>query len=379
LSNLLTDLVKLRRELHQHPELSGKEERTAKRIKNFVEQFKPDKTIEGVGGTGLIFLFNSEGPGPTVVIRSELDALPIQEVNELTYKSTIDGISHKCGHDGHMVMVAGLASFLNKKKPKSGRVILLFQPAEETGEGAERVIVESVFKTYKPDYFFALHNLPGYPANQIVMKKGIFSSASKGLIVRLEGKTSHAAEPENGTSPALATAKIIEKWHSLSNKSLPLSDFAIVTVVHAQLGEKSFGVSPGKAHIMATLRAYSDSDLEKLEQEAVNYANQMAEEYDLKITSEETEVFAATVNSDLCQDAIANAVDDNGFEFIMKEEPFRWSEDFGLFTQNYQGAMFGLGAGLDCPDLHNPDYDFPDDITETGLKMFQSIINQIVN
>ncbi len=379
MSDILDELIKFRQELHQHPELSGEEKNTAKRIKAFVTQHAPDEAIEGVGGAGLLFVYNGKVPGPTVVIRSELDALPIQEVNEMAYRSKVAGISHKCGHDGHMAMVSGLASYLNKNRPQSGKVILLFQPAEETGEGAERMINDPVFEKFDCDYFFALHNLPGYPTNQIVMREGTFASASQGLIVRLEGKTSHAAEPENGNSPALAMAKIVEKWHSLSNKSLTLSDFAIVTVVHAQLGTKAFGVSPGHAHIMATLRAYKDDDLTILTEEASDFAKQTAENYGLKITFEKTEIFAATTNSEKCQKIIADAAEKNDFDSVVRTEPFRWSEDFGLFTKKYEGAMFGLGAGVDCPDLHNPDYDFPDQIIPIGLKMFESIIDQIVN
>ncbi|HNP17637.1 MAG TPA: amidohydrolase [Fulvivirga sp.] len=379
MSDNLEELIKLRQELHQHPELSGEEKNTANRIKAFLAQYAPDETIEGVGGTGLLFVYNGKEPGSTVVIRSELDALPIQEVNEMAYQSKVAGVSHKCGHDGHMVMVAGLAAYLKRNRPQSGKVILLFQPAEETGEGAERMISDPVFQKLGFDYFFALHNLPGYPTNQIVMREGTFASASQGLIVRLEGKTSHAAEPENGNSPALAMAKIVEKWHSLSNKTLPLSEFAIVTVVHAQLGTKAFGVSPGHAHIMATLRAYNDDDLTKLTEEASGFAKRIAEKYRLKIAFEKTEVFAATTNSEKCQKIISDAVQKNGFDSVVRAEPFRWSEDFGLFTKKYEGAMFGLGAGIDCPDLHNPDYDFPDQIISTGLKMFESIIDQIVN
>lgn len=373
-------LLALRHHLHQNPELSGKEVKTAAAIVNFIEAFEPDEIVKNIGGDGLLAIFNGAAPGPTVMIRSELDALPIQEVNdELSYKSIFDGISHKCGHDGHMTMVAGLASQLKSKRPLKGRVILLYQPAEETGEGAQRILDDSKFEPYQPDYIFALHNLPGYERNQILVKEGVFAAASKGLIVNLEGKTSHAAEPQNGVSPAKAMTKIVDQWSNINSETLPLKTFSITTVVHAQLGERAFGVSPGKAHVMATLRTYDNEDLLVMTDKALHIANEEAKSLKLKISHSETEPFSATNNNQTCVEYIKSAAVRHNLECVVMAEPFRWSEDFGLFTQKYKGAMFGLGIGINEPDLHNPDYDFPDAVIPTGVKMFYSIINQILN
>lgn len=373
-------LVALRHHLHQHPELSGQEKETAGAIINFLKVYDPDQIVEGLGGSGILVVYNSKEAGPTVMIRSELDALPIQEINdELPYKSSINGVSHKCGHDGHMAMVAGLAHLLNANKPSKGRVILLFQPAEETGEGAQRILADPKFLDFQPDYIFALHNLPGFEANQILIKEDVFAAASKGLIVNLEGKTSHAAEPQNGISPAKALTGIVNEWTNINNDNLPLKTFGITTVVHAQLGERAFGVSPGKAHVMATLRTYDDEDLALMTDRALEIAYGEAKELQLQVGHSETEVFSATINDSSCVEYIKQAAIHHNFEYVMMDDPFRWSEDFGLFTQKYKGAMFGLGIGEDKPDLHNPDYDFPDEVIPTGVKMFYSIINQILN
>ncbi|MTI39061.1 amidohydrolase [Fulvivirga lutimaris] len=373
-------LVALRHQLHQHPELSGQEAKTAAAIINFLKVYNPDQIVSGLGGDGVLAIYNGSQSGPTVTVRCELDALPIQEINDdLPYKSSINGISHKCGHDGHMAMVAGLADLLNKNKPAKGRVILLFQPAEETGEGAQRILEDPKFDDFRPDYIFALHNLPGYKTNQILIKEDVFAAASKGLIVNLEGKTSHAAEPQNGVSPAKALTGIVNQWTSINSDNLPMKTFGITTVVHAQLGERAFGVSPGKAHVMATLRTYDNEDLQLMTQRALDIAKNEAAELKLAINHSETEVFSATFNETSCVDYIKNAAIYHNFEYVMMDDPFRWSEDFGLFTQKYKGAMFGLGIGENQPDLHNPDYDFPDEVIPTGVKMFYSIINQILN
>jgi amidohydrolase len=378
----IEELIALRHELHQNPELSGSEEFTAQKIEKYISQFNPDEIVRNVGGTGLLVIFKGISHGPTVTFRCELDALPIEEVNtDLAYKSKVKDVSHKCGHDGHMAIVSGLAKYLAENKPTKGRVILLFQPAEETGEGAQQMLNDPEFVDYHPDFIFALHNLPGYPANQIIVKKNTFSAASKGLIVKMEWRTSHAAEPQNGISPAIAMANIVKHWSGLSssNKELNITDFAITTVVHAQLGARAFGVSPGQAHVMATLRAYNDADLDLMSQEALTFAKSEADKGGLIFSTEETEIFSSTTNDEQSYNYIISAAEENNLSIKIADEPFRWSEDFGLFSQKHKGAMFGLGAGMDVPDLHNPDYDFPDHIIETGMSMFKNIMNQILN
>lgn len=375
----MEELIQLRRELHQFPEVSNDEYSTAERIATFLARYNPDELIKGIGGNGILCIYKGKEEGPTVAIRAELDALPIQEINDFEYHSIKKGVSHKCGHDGHMTMVAGLASNLSLNRPKKGNVILLFQPAEETGEGALQMINDPKFLEHKPDYIFSLHNLPGFPKGQVVAKTSTFAAASKGLIIELFGKTSHAAEPENGNSPSKAVAAIIEKLESLNDSTLGLSDFAITTVVHAIIGSESFGITPGYGKVMATIRSFKDEDLKRLENEIEIIANQCASEYGLKLQMSETEGFASTINDEHCYKNIEKAAVENGYEFKIAEKPFRWSEDFGEFTQLIRGAMFGLGSGDDTPDLHNPDYDFPDDIIPNGVNMFNSIINQLLN
>ncbi len=170
----IDELIKLRKDLHCNPELSGKEKNTSAKIKNFISQFNPDEVISNIGGNGIAFIFKGKEEGKTILFRSELDALPISEQNDFEYKSSVENVSHKCGHDGHMTILSGLASLLKNKKPDRGKVVLLFQPAEETGEGAAKVLEDKKFEQINPDYVFALHNLPGYPAGSVVIKNGNF-------------------------------------------------------------------------------------------------------------------------------------------------------------------------------------------------------------
>jgi amidohydrolase len=374
---LLNELKELRKSIHREPELSGNENATASRIVKYLSAYNPDEIVTGLGGSGVAAVFRSKEPGPEIMIRCELDALPINEINDFEYKSTSDNISHKCGHDGHMTIVAGLAPIIADRRIFKGSVILLFQPAEETGEGAALVIKDKRFEAIKPDYIFALHNLPGFPINSVVMKNGIFAAASKGMIIKLKGKTSHAAEPEHGINPAAAVAKIIQSFNTLISSINNLKDFSLLTIIHVKLGEKAFGTSPGYAEVMATLRAYRNEDMDLITQEAVEIAEGIAAGEKLEVEIDWTEEFPATVNEETCAVKIRAAAKQNDLKVVEIDTPFKWSEDFGHFTNLFKGALFGIGSGEGHPDLHNPDYDFPDEIIGHGINMFFSIIKTI--
>jgi len=196
----MTALAELRRRLHRRAEVSSKEERTAALIAEAMSGFDrgtgPDQVLRGLGGHGVAFTFSGKEEGPTVLLRCELDALPIPETIALEHGSADPAASHKCGHDGHMATLVGVAADLAERPLARGRAVLLFQPAEETGEGAARVIADPQFTLIAPDFAVALHNLPGRPLGSVVVRRGAFNCASVGLIARLRGRTSHAAEPE---------------------------------------------------------------------------------------------------------------------------------------------------------------------------------------
>lgn len=370
-------LVDLRHELHVLAELSGDEEQTAGRITEFLNATNPDKLITGLGGHGLLATYKGEKEGPSVLIRCELDALPIPEENDFDYRSKNEQTGHKCGHDGHMAIVCGLAQLLGKNRPERGEVLLLFQPAEETGQGAKRVLKDEPFKSIEPDWAFALHNLPGYEKHQIVLREQVFAAASVGLIIRLKGETSHAAHPDEGKSPALAMSHLVQDLSALPQFEVSLNKAAKATVIHARLGERAFGTSPGYAEVMVTLRTYDDETLENLKQKAVELARGHSQTYGLQLETEWVESFSSTVNDAKAVEMVRNSAKEQGFSVMEKGEPFSWSEDFGHFTDVYRGAMFGLGAGISQPALHASDYDFPNELIETGIRMFSEIIKQI--
>jgi len=338
----LEEITALRKELHQAPELSNKEFKTTEKIIAFVKQSHPDEILTFRGKTGLAAVFHGCKPGKIVLFRADIDALPIIETTQFLNKSKVHGVSHKCGHDGHSAILAGLSRILMINPPEKGSVVLLFQPAEETGDGAKQILKDPTFSKIKPDYVFALHNLPGFPLNQIVVGNHCFASASKGMIVKLFGKTSHAAYPEKGISPALAMVETL----------------------------------PGDAQVMATLRSYRDDDMEKLTKLSVETITEISDRFGVAAKISWTDEFPATVNDPGCVETIRQVAEENGLSHKEIKQPFRWSEDFGHFTQNFRGAFFGIGAGESTPDLHQSDYDFRDEMIEAAIKMFDGIIRK---
>lgn len=374
----IKELSALRKILHENAELAFNEEKTANILTQFISNYYPDEVITNVGSTGLLFVYKGNEAGPTVLIRADMDALPINEINDFSYKSLNKNISHKCGHDGHMAIVAGLAMLLNTNRSFKGKVVLMFQPAEETGEGAMKILSDKKFRSVKPDYVLALHNLPGFTKGEIIYRENHFAAASTGFIVRLLGKTSHAAEPENGNSPSEAMVEIISTLNQLIDKSRDvLVDFSLITVVHARLGERAFGTTPGYAEVMATLRSFRNEDMAKLKKMSANLSRQIAKKHGLKIKIEWTEEFPATVNEKECVDLLREVINENKLNSKEIVKPFKWSEDFGHFTNNFKGILFGLGAGKNTPQLHNPDYDFPNEIIKTGVMVFYSLIKKL--
>ena len=372
------ELIKIRQHLHAHPELSGQEAQTAAFVLQKLQALQPRQIIHPIGKHGIAAVFEGAKPGPAILFRAELDALPVHETNTFAYRSVSDNVGHKCGHDGHATLFLGLAYFLAENPPPAGRVVLCFQSAEETGQGAAWYVNDPQYVQLQPDYAFALHNLPGLPAGTIVTSDAGFASASTGFVATLKSKTAHAAEPHNGINPGCAVAEMIHMLDALPREG-QFEDFTLSTLVNVRLGEEAFGTSAGHAVVMATLRAYRNTDMDRLMGQAAERARNIAQKHKLGLQVEWKEYFPATRNAPGANKQVQQAAQKLGYPVQALENPFRWSEDFAHFLKGAQGAMFGLGAGISMPQLHNPDYDFPDEQLETGTRMFYQIMQQLLD
>jgi amidohydrolase len=307
-----------------------------------------------------------------------MDALPIAEGHELQHASTTDGVAHKCGHDGHMTMAIGAAGRLVRRRPARGRVVVLFQPAEETGEGAAAVLADPNFAPLQPNVALAIHNLPGFELGAVVVRSGPFAYASRGLVAEFTGATSHAAEPERGRSPALAVAQLIEAWSAARQLYTGLGESVHATVIHAAVGRPAFGTSPGDGRVMATLRAATDAGIDDLEKHLRRLATAAANAWNLEIELGQVEPFPATHNDEAVVGLVLENARNLGLEVVTPERPLSWSEDFGHFSGLCPSALVGLGAGVETPDLHHPQYDFPDGLLPFGIDLIETAIRGLL-
>ena len=371
-------LITFRRLLHQHPEVSGEEEQTAQRIVEALSALAPHQIITGLGGHGVAAVFDSGCDGPTVLFRAELDALPIPEETGLDWTSTTDGKGHLCGHDGHMTILLALGRLLARQPVQQGRVVLMFQPAEEDGSGARLVVADPKFAAIAPDYAFAIHNEPGLPFGYVGTKTGLINCASRGLIIRLKGKTSHAAEPELALSPVPLLGELIDHLCQMGRGGVLDDDFKLVTVTHINVGEPSFGITPSDAEIYTTLRASTDEAITIMQDEAITLAQSRANEKGLVLEWEVHDDFAASINHPEATAIAQDAMRALNIPFGEDGVPMRASEDFGVFGWDAPSAMLCLGPGVDHPALHQPDYDFSDDLIPIGAAIFEKIARDLL-
>ncbi|MCJ8322383.1 MAG: amidohydrolase [Rhizobiales bacterium] len=367
-----------RQNLHRKPEISGQEISTAKSVSEFIEQFKPDEIFPNLAGNSFAIVYNGQHEGPTLLIRCELDALPIQETGTVKYRSQYAKVAHACGHDGHMAIVASMALKLHQQRPHSGRVILVFQAAEETGKGAKPLVEALKFNKLAPKYSFALHNMPKMKKHRIGVKNGYFNCASKGMKIELIGKTSHASHPENGINPSDALCDILREVAVINADFSEYEEFTLTSISHAALGEESFGITAGYAKIMLTLRSESDGLLTKLTHRLDVFTQKISQKYNLGYDVSYDEIFEASINDEIATDLIRTACLDENADMIELSQSWRASEDFGQFASVSHSAMFLLGSGEDQPQLHNSDFNFPDEIIATGHNIFSRLIKNIL-
>ncbi|MGN0295305.1 MAG: M20/M25/M40 family metallo-hydrolase [Lachnospiraceae bacterium] len=292
---------------------------------------------------------------PAMILRADYDALALPE----------GGAAHLCGHDGHSAALCGVALLLEGQQ--AGRdVFLLFQPAEETGEGAAGCT--EIFTKENVREIYGAHNLPGIPFGQVTTRPGTFACASRGVTLILKGKATHAACPENGISPAEAVGHLLCELSDVS-ASRDYRGMVLCTVIGVQMGEKAFGAAAADAQIWLTLRAEHDADLEKLYRNVLRRSGELALQYRLEFTHTLQDVFPSTENDAVCAEKVLKACGGT-----LLETPMRWSEDFGHYLKRCTGAFFGIGSGTEHAPLHTEHYEYPDELLEPTVRAFWQII-----
>ena len=374
----IEELTAFRRDLHRSPELSGEETHTAGTIADSLTRLGADRVIRNLGGHGVAAVFDSGEDGPTLLFRAELDALPIEERSGAAWSSETSGVAHLCGHDGHMTILMALARLLSRQRPGSGQCVLLFQPAEEDGSGARAVVADPSYRDIRPDWAFAIHNEPGLPFGYVGIRPGLVNCASRGLAISIDGRTSHAAEPELAASPVVALPEILAELQSLGTGGVLDDDFRLSTITHVAVGEPTFGITPGDATIFVTLRASRDEIITELQATAEAGISALAARHGLTCRFEVHDDFAASLNDPEAVAVACAAMAAIGVPFGEDGVPMRASEDFGAFGWDAKAAMLCLGPGEDHTALHQPEYDFCDDLIPVGARIFERLTRDLL-
>lgn len=360
-------ITALRHQLHQLAELSGKEEKTRRCLMDFLRR---ETSLEIVDCGAWFYAFcRGTGEG-SIAFRADFDALPIADRPDLPYCSEQEGISHRCGHDGHSAALAGLALELETGTYPMD-LYLIFQHGEEIGIGGEpcsKLLEEKGIKKV-----FAFHNWSGFPEGSILVKEGVSQCASKGLRTIFTGKTAHASQPEDGKNPACAAAELVLE-HDAAQKDPAAKGLLMATIVEVSVGNRNFGIAASKASVSATLRAEYGTDMERMETRLRRKAKELAERDGLSVCWEECDVFPETVNDSGCAEQIRQAAKKEGFSLLELKQPFRASEDFGYYLKTCPGAICYIGNGEHYPQIHTEEYDFNDNILETAVDLFLRIV-----
>ena len=327
-------------QLHACPELSGQERETRAALKAFLQENTTLALYEVAGG---LIAAHREPTGPILAFRADMDAIPNSQGQPF----------HGCGHDGHCAILAALACLLEGRSLGKS-ILLLFQPAEETGQGAARLL-EALLPRERINAIFGFHNIPGYPLGSVLLRQDIFACASEGVIFSLHGQQAHAAYPEQGANPIPVLAGLVYALPDLAAKAgggAPL----LATPTGFLAGGRNFGISPGDGELCLTLRAPRQADIVALEQAASSY---LAAHAGLHLTMQRQDVFPETANTPHIFARVQACLREMGAPVLTLEKPMRWSEDFGWYLKKIPGLYMGFGAGEDCPGLHTDGYCFP--------------------
>ncbi len=342
----LDRLATLRHQLELCAEPSGQEWQTRSLLEGFFQHHGIGRMSRPETGSGLFVRIpgDPEGsPNPCVVLRSELDALPIPRPGDASH--TPLSHSHRCGHDGHMAMAVGVGVQFFLRPVPGLDLVLLFQPAEETGQGASEIVAEGTLASLAPMAILGFHNLPGVEAGKVVVRSGTFASASCGWSSTWTGRTAHAAEPEKGLSPTAAVTTMSSWLEALPQRTSPLDEPLKVTVIHFRVGKRAFGTAPGDGEVLATFRAWSKSLLDEALTHADRFAAKLASAHGLACRVDRHELFPATVNDPELTCRFVQYLRNEGTMLEEPSTPFAWSEDFGNYAAVAPLLFFGIGAG----------------------------------
>jgi amidohydrolase len=377
IEDLISPLIAFRQDIHAHPELGFQERRTAQRIAAELRAIGLE-VHEAIGGTGVVAVLRNGGSTRSIGLRADMDALSIQEQTNLPYASRTDGVFHGCGHDGHVAMLLGAAQHLARTLSFDGTVNFIFQPAEEGLGGAREMIREGLFERFPCDRVFALHNWPDLPAGTIATRPGPIMGAADKFEITLSGKGGHAAIPHNTPDALLAASALVTQLNSIVSRNIPAMSSAVLSVTQMH-GGNAHNVIPAQASVVGTVRTFDPDVQDVIETRLREISKGVALSFGVGVEVDYDRYYPATINdADAAHEAldVARSVG----TALLAPEPAFTSEDFAFMLQACKGAYLWLGQGRDghSVPLHNPGYDFNDDVLATGIRLHVALVEKLL-
>lgn len=375
-----TRYTDIRRDIHAHPEMAYAEHRTAELVARHLESLGIE-THRGIGGTGVVGVLRAGSSQRAVGLRADMDALPIVEQNELDYRSRHEGCMHACGHDGHTTMLMAAAEALARRREFDGTVYLVFQPAEEGMAGAKAMIDDGVLERFPMDAIFGLHNWPGLESGHFAVHDGPVMASADRFDIEVTGIGCHAAMPHLGVDPIVAASALVQAFQTIAARTIDPLDAAVVSTTIFRAG-KAQNVIPDRVELAGTVRSFREDVRSSVRRRMHEVCDGIGVAHGVKIELHYRAGYPATVNSSdeaaLCTEVARALVGDERVTTDMR--PSMGSEDFSFFLQHKPGCYVWLGNGPGeggCL-LHNPKYDFNDDLIPVGGAYWVELVRRLL-
>jgi hippurate hydrolase len=375
------ELTEIRRDLHAHPELSFQESRTAGVVADYLHKLGVE-THTGLAKTGVVGVIHGRtNSGKAIALRADMDCLPMHEQNNFPHRSQHEGRMHACGHDGHTTMLLGAARYLAETRNFDGTAYLVFQPAEEGGGGGEVMVREGLFERFPAGEIYALHNWPGLPPGQMAVRAGPVMAATDEVQIALRGRGGHGAMPQYTIDPVVAAAQVISALQTIASRNVSPLDSVVVSICSMQTSQLgAFNVIPDEVRLVGTVRTFRPETRDLAERRVKEIVTQVGAGLGVSSQITYTRGYPATINSPR-EAQFAAEVGERLFgkgNVFTEHEPTMGGEDFSYMLQARPGAYVFLGQG-GAPGgcfLHNPNYDFNDEVIPLGAGYLAALVEE---
>jgi len=376
-------LLEIRRTIHQHPELGFEEIETSKLVSEWLEIFGY-QVKKGLAKTGVVGILEGKRPGKTIAIRADMDALPVDEANQVTYASKIKGKMHACGHDAHVAILLGVAKFFSSMKDQvEGNIKWIFQPAEEGGGGGKVMVEEGVLENPKVDAIFGAHVYPFLPVGKIGIYEREGLAAADRFTIRMIGKGGHAAAPHASKDPIIAAGHLITQIHSIVGRDINPLDSGVISIGKIS-GGTAFNVIPDEMELLGTVRSLTSKVREELKARIEQVTQGVARSFGMDYRFDFEYGYPVLLNdlkmSKLVADACSKGIGEDSVEVL---KPSMGGEDFAYYLQKVPGAFFRLGIRNEAKGIihsyHSNLFNIDEEVLPLGVEMFVRIIDKYLD